>query len=75
MQHTKEKFATQVDREILSAIKQLAQGEGRQIQALIGEALSDLIEKRKNAQARPHVMDAYMGSHGKYKGLYEKLAK
>ena len=42
---TREKFATQVDAEILSTVRGLAQSEGRQIQALIDEALADPIEK------------------------------
>lgn len=71
----KEKFTTQVDKKILSTIKEIANDEGRQIQAIINEALCDLIEKRKSSNARPHVMNAYMNSHDKYKNLYEKLAK
>ena len=46
----REKSATQVDSEILCAIRTLAQKEGRQIQALVDEALADLIEQRKNAR-------------------------
>jgi len=71
----REKFATQVDSEILSAVRALAQKEGRQIQALVDEALADLIEQRKNARPRPHVMGAYFASHEKYGGLYKKLAE
>jgi hypothetical protein len=71
----REKFATQVDSDILSALRALAQEEGRQLQALVDEALSDLIEKRKNARPRPHVMGAYHASHEKYGSLYKKLAE
>ena len=39
------------------------------------EALTDLIEKRKNAKPRPHVMAAYLASHEKYASLYKKLAE
>ena len=69
------KFATQVDHEILTAIKGLAKKEGRQIQALVDEALADLLNKRKGMSARPHVMAAYMASHETYAPVYEKLAK
>jgi hypothetical protein len=71
----REKFATQVNSEILSAVRTLAQNEGRQLQALVDEALADLIEKRKNTKPRPHVMGAYLASHEKYSELYKKLAK
>lgn len=71
----REKFATQVHPKILAALRQLARDEGRQLQALVDEALSDVIEKHKNARARPHVMAAYLASHEKYAPLYKKLAE
>jgi hypothetical protein len=74
-QMAREKFATQVDIEILTAVRTLAQKEGRQLQALVDEALSDLIEKHKQARPRPHVMGAYLASHEKYGPLYKKLAE
>ena len=49
MSRTREKFATQVNSEILSTIRAIAEQEGRQLQALVDEALADLIEKRKHA--------------------------
>jgi len=72
---TREKFATQVNSEILSAVRSLAQSEGRQIQALVDEALADLIEKRKQAKPRAHVMAAYQASHEKFAPLYKKLTE
>jgi len=75
MSQTREKFATQVDSEILSAVRTLAEKEGRQLQALMDEALADLIEKRKNAKPRPHVMGAFRGSLDRYRSLYKKLAE
>lgn len=75
MSKTREKFATQVNAEILSAIRAIAEQEGRQLQALVDEALADLIEKRRQARPRPHVMAAYLASHDKYGELYKKLAK
>jgi hypothetical protein len=75
MSQTREKFATQVSSEILSAVRALAKNEGRQLQALVDEALADLIEKHKNAKPRPHVMGAYLASHEKCGPLYKKLAE
>jgi hypothetical protein len=75
MSQVREKFATQVNSEILSTVRAIAQNEGRQIQALVDEALADLIEKRKNIRPRAHVMAAYLASHEKYGELYRKLAK
>jgi hypothetical protein len=71
----REKFATQVTSEILTELRAIAHSEGRQLQALVDEALADLIEKRKNSRPRAHVMSAYNASHEKYAGLYRQLAK
>jgi hypothetical protein len=43
--------------------------------APVDEALTDLIEKRKNNRPRPHVMGANLASHEKYGELYTKLTK
>ena len=75
MSQTREKFTTQVNSEILTAVRTLARKEGRQLQALLDEALADLIEKRKSAKPRPHVMGAYLASHERYGPLYQKLAE
>ena len=73
--HSREKFATQVDSEILATVRNLAQSEGRQLQALVDEALADLIEKRRHGKPRTHVMAAYQASHAPYRELYKKLAE
>jgi hypothetical protein len=75
MPQTREKFATQVSSEILTTVRSLAHSEGRQLQALVEEALADLIEKHKHAKPRAHVMGAYLASHEKYGPLYKKLAE
>jgi hypothetical protein len=75
MSAIREKFATQVNSEILSTVRAIAEKEGRQLQSVVEEALADLIEKRKNATPRAHVMGAYLASHKKYAPLYKKLAK
>jgi cell division septum initiation protein DivIVA len=75
MSQTREKFATQVNSEILKSVRTLAQSEGRQLQALVEEALADLIDKHTKTKPRNHVMAAYLASHEKYKLLYQKLAE
>lgn len=66
MRQIREKFATQVNSKTLKALRALAREEGRQLQALIDEALGDLIEKHKNVRPRPQVMAANLASHGKF---------
>jgi mRNA-degrading endonuclease RelE of RelBE toxin-antitoxin system len=71
----REKFATQVSAKTLAAVRRLAEKEGRQIQALVDEALNDLVEKRRLAKARSRVIEAYQRSHVRYGNLYRKLAQ
>ena len=72
---TREKFATQVNSETLAAVRNLAQSEGRQLQALVDEALVDLIQKRRQNRPRPNVMAAYQASLEPFGTLYKKLAE
>ena len=71
----RERFTTRVNSEILAAVRSLARSEGRRLQALVDEALADLIEKRKGSSTRSHVMAVYRASHEKYAPLYKKLAE
>ena len=71
----REKFATQVNSETLTAVRALAHKEGRQLQALVDEALADLLDKHRNAKPRPHVMGAYLASHERFGPLYKRLAE
>lgn len=72
---SREKLETRVDGEILSAVRAIARNEGRDLQALLDEALTDLIEKRNQGRPRAHVMTAYDASHEPFAPLYKKLAE
>jgi hypothetical protein len=71
----REKFATQIDTDVLMALRALADEEGRQLQSLVEEALRDLVDKHRKARPRAHVMAVYLGSHEKFGALYKKLAE
>jgi hypothetical protein len=77
MSATREKFATQVDAELLKSVRELARSEGRQIQAVVEDALRQHLEARQSSrpQGREHVMKAYLKSTERYSGLYKKLAQ
>jgi hypothetical protein len=75
MAQPREKFATQVNATVLAAVRSLSVAEGRHVQSLVEEAFTDLLEKRKKAKPRTHVMDVYLASHEKYGPLYKKLAE
>ena len=69
------KFATQADPAVLETLRNIAASEGRQIQALVDEALRDYIERKAGRAPRRHVMDSFKSSMDKYDGLYKELAK
>lgn len=71
----KVKFATQADPQLLETLRDLAQAEGRQLQALIDEALREYVERKKGSAPRRHVLRALDDSLLQYDDLYRKLAK
>jgi hypothetical protein len=75
MAPAREKFATQARTELLAAVRELAEKEGRQLQSLVDEAFEDLIEKHRNGRPRARVIGAYLGRHERFAELYKKLAK
>ena len=69
---SRQKFATQVDVNLLQAVRGLAETEGRQIQAVVEDALREYLESRQSGLApRQRVLDAYVTSTERYAGLYK----
>ena len=71
----RQKFATQMDAELLRQLRAYAKAEGRQIQSVLEEAVTKLLKDRQGYQMRPDVMAAYQESLDRYTDLYEALAK
>lgn len=69
------KFATVVDPDKIATVRAIAKDEGRQLRALVDEAFTDLIEKRKQARPRDHVMKAHARSLHQFDSVYKKLAE
>jgi predicted transcriptional regulator len=69
------KFATQLSPETLAKLRTLAEKEGRQIQALVEEAIGDLIERKERAKPRTAVMAAYQATLAPLGEVYAHLAK
>ncbi len=70
-----QKFATQADPKVLDEVRAIAAQEGKQLQAVIDEALRDFIDKRKRGRPRPEVLTAFGESLAEYDALYKELAK
>jgi len=75
VEQKKVKFATQADPEVLAALRKIAGQEGRQLQALVDEALRDYIEQKLGKSPRRRVMQALHDSLAEYDLLYRELAK
>ena len=71
----RESIVADIDSELLSELRALARKEGRPLEALLEEALVDLVARRRKAAPRPHVMETYFASHKKYGFLYKKLSE
>ena len=70
----KQRFAAQVDPELLATARAIAVAERRQFQSIVEEALLDFVEKRKTPGPRAHVMARYQASVDRNSELYERLA-
>lgn len=68
-------FTSQAEEKLLKEVKSIAKDEGKKLYALINEALSDLVEKRKHGTPRKEVLKQFEASLSQFDSLYEKLAK
>lgn len=73
--NTRVKFASQADAEVLRELRAIADREGRQLQALLDEALRDYLDKKRSGRARPKVLEALRDSMAEHGPLYRELAK
>lgn len=71
----REKFSSQAAPEVLAALRQIAESEGRQFQAILDEALREYIERKEKGRPRSHVMEAFAQSVSEFDSLYRELAK
>jgi protein-disulfide isomerase-like protein with CxxC motif len=71
----REKFSSQAAPEVLAALRQIAESQGRQFQAVLDEALRDYIDRQQKERPRRHVMAAFASSLDEFDNLYRELAK
>jgi hypothetical protein len=71
----REKFSSQATPEVLSMLRQIAESEGRQFQAVLDEALREYIERKQKGRPRRHVVEAFAQSVDEFDDLYRELAK
>ena len=66
------KFSTQAAPELLATMRSIAKDEGRQFQAVLEEAMTLFIERKRGDRARIHVMEHLRTSVGQNHDFYEK---
>ena len=71
----REKFSSQASPEVLASLRQIAQAQGRQFQAVLDEAMRDYIERQQTQRPRRRVMAAFASSVDEFDTLYKELAK
>ena len=69
------KYSSQAEPEILDAMQAIADSEGRQLQAVIGNALREYLARRQQQAPRRNVLEAFQKSLKERDELYRKLAK
>ena len=71
----REKFSSQAAPDVLAALRQIAESQGRQFQAVLDDALRDYIDRQQKERPRRHVMAALASSLDEFDTLYRELAK
>ena len=71
----REKFSSQAAPEVLAALRQLAETQGRQFQAVLDDALREYIDRQQTTRPRRHVLSAFASSVDEFDDLYRELAK
>ena len=69
------KFSSQAEPEVLEAMQELAAREGRQFQAVLGEAMRDYLAHKRQQATRRNVLEAFQDSVKERDELYRSLAK
>ncbi|MEZ5660879.1 MAG: hypothetical protein R3E83_20920 [Burkholderiaceae bacterium] len=71
----REKFSSQAAPEVLAALRQIAESQGRQFQAVLDDALREYIERQQTERPRRHVVQSFASSLEEFDSLYQELAK
>jgi predicted transcriptional regulator len=69
------KFSSQAEPEVLAAMQELAAKEGRQFQAVLGDAMRDYVARKRQQTPRRNVLEAFQESLKERDELYRLLAK
>ena len=71
----REKFASQLDKELLERARKTAEREGLQFQSLLEAALREYLDGLEGARPRKMVVSTLAESLAEFDELYKELAK
>lgn len=69
------KFSSQAEAELLEAMQEIAAREGRQFQAVLGDAMREYLGRKRQQAPRRNVLEAFQDSLKERDELYRSLAK
>jgi hypothetical protein len=69
------KFSSQAEPEVLEELQKVAAREGCQFQAILGEAMREYLDRRRQRHTRRNVLEAFQSSLEERDKLYRSLAK
>lgn len=71
----RKKFASQAPPALLREVHAIADEEGRQLQAVIEEALREYVERKRGERPRESVLAHLQASVEQHRDLYRRLAE
>jgi hypothetical protein len=69
------KFSSQAEPEVLKGLQEIATREGRQFQAVLGDAMREYLMHKRQQVPRRNVLEAFQESVKERDELYRSLAK
>jgi len=72
---TLRKFSSQADPVVLEGLQEIAAREGRQFQAVLGDAMREYLAHKRRQGPRRNVLEAFQDSLKERDELYRSLAK
>jgi len=69
------KFSSQADPDVIDGLQEIAAREGRQFQAVLGDAMREYLAHKRQQAPRRNVLEAFQESIEERDELYRALAK
>lgn len=69
------KFSSQAEPEVLEGLQEIAARDGRQFQAVLGDAMREYVARKRRQDPRRNVLEAFDASLKERDELYRSLAK